>query len=256
MAEGPVRGADGVLEVAQPGNRDGIQGRRDSGGAAFKALAQVVKVAFQLIGQVIHAELQLIVGIIGVALDLITGHWHKAWSDLSNTTSQLLGNLRHLIATILDGVATVAYTAGQKIVQGLINGLKSMLGAVGSAVGDIAHEITSFLPFSPAKQGPLSGQGDPRLAGQRITRYLAQGLTDGTGDVRSAMTDVAGAATIRGGGSSGTYGGAGAGMAQHGQVILQVTAGSSELDQVFLTWLRRNVRTIGGGNVQQAFGRN
>ena len=160
-------------------------------GVAFKAMAQVAKVAFQLMGQVIHTELELILGIVGVVLDLLTGKWHKAWSGIANTTTQLLGNLRHLIATILDGIASLAYTAGQKIVQGLINGLKSMIGGVGSAIGDIGHVDHVVPAVLPGEAGPAVGAGGS-AAGWPAHRQVPGAGPDGWHGRRVGGDDAAG----------------------------------------------------------------
>src|SRR5690606_17573277 len=66
--------------------------------------------------------------------------------------------------------------AGKNIIQGLINGIKSMIGSVGDAIGSIAGKIRDFLPFSPAKEGPLSGAGAPENSGRAIGRNLAAGI--------------------------------------------------------------------------------
>ena len=41
------------------------------------------------------------------------------------------------------------------MIQGLINGIKSMVGNVGNAVGNVANKIKNFLHFSRPDTGPL-----------------------------------------------------------------------------------------------------
>jgi TP901 family phage tail tape measure protein len=45
--------------------------------------------------------------------------------------------------------------AGINIVKGIIKGIKNMFGEVSRVAGDLAKNIRDFLPFSPAKEGPL-----------------------------------------------------------------------------------------------------
>src|SRR5690606_33983192 len=66
--------------------------------------------------------------------------------------------------------------AGRNIVQGLIDGIKDMLGRLGDVMGSVAKTVRDFLPFSPAKVGPLSGTGSPDHAGAAIAAMLAEGL--------------------------------------------------------------------------------
>ena len=66
--------------------------------------------------------------------------------------------------------------AGKNILNGLINGIKSKFGELWATMKEGATIILDFWPFSPAKEGPLSGKGDPMLAGQRIVTRLAAGM--------------------------------------------------------------------------------
>src|SRR4030042_167848 len=47
------------------------------------------------------------------------------------------------------------YDCGKKIIQSLINGIRAMIGNIGTAASDIAQKIRDKFPFSPAKDGPL-----------------------------------------------------------------------------------------------------
>jgi phage-related protein len=80
------------------------------------------------------------------------------------------------IAAAVGGLGSLLYDAGRNVIQGLINGIASMIGRVGSAMANIAGKIRSYLPFSPAKDGPLSGSGNPENSGQKIVDMLASGI--------------------------------------------------------------------------------
>lgn len=86
-----------------------------------------------------------------------------------------------------------AYNWGKDLIQGLINGIKSMIHAVGDAVSDIADKIASFLHFSRPDVGALreyeewmpdmlGGMSEslkrstPQLMGQ--IKELANGIND------------------------------------------------------------------------------
>lgn len=81
--------------------------------------------------------------------------------------------------TLQDGFAAVGhwlYDQGRRLVNGFIEGVESMFGAligVGSKLGNL---IARFLPGSPAKEGPLSGQGYVLYRGQRMVQDLAKGI--------------------------------------------------------------------------------
>ena len=84
--------------------------------------------------------------------------------------------------------------AGRNIIMGLVHGIESMIGAVASAIGGVVSKIRSFLPFSPAREGPLSGAGSPDLAGRKVAEMLAAGMNAGLAGVVAAAARLAAAA--------------------------------------------------------------
>lgn len=160
-------------------NWDGMSAAAAKGGhavaGAFKTIGQG---AVQFQNAVDHAFL----GVIHGAEHMVSGVVHAV--------SSLAGKIKGAFA----GAAGWLLQAGKNIVEGLIRGIESMAGAVGSAIGHIASTIRSFLPFSPAKQGPLSGQGSPDIAGAKIAAMLAGGMDTGMPGVLRAAGRLAGAA--------------------------------------------------------------
>jgi len=67
------------------------------------------------------------------------------------------------------------FKAGQKIVDSIISGIKSRITAIGNAMKGLGQKIRNFLPFSPAKEGPLS---DIHLTGIRLIQTIAQGIKE------------------------------------------------------------------------------
>ena len=82
------------------------------------------------------------------------------------------------------------YNAGRNIVTGLINGIKDMFGSLRNALGSMGGLISGFLPHSPAKEGPLSGKGDPMIAGQTIVQRLAAGMEMESPTLRDASINA------------------------------------------------------------------
>jgi TP901 family phage tail tape measure protein len=196
--------------------------------AAFDVIAGVVKIGVAGVESVIKIAWDLIVGLFDVSLDLITGHWGKAWTDLQNTATQiwnaikgffssalsdfaqmfvsafdailggmkswgsdLVGYMRQVPGMILHAlgdVGKILWNAGIAIIQGLIGGIKSAIGGIGHIMGSVASAIKSFLPFSPAKQGPLSGSGDPYYSGLSIGKKIAAGITASLPALKSAVS--------------------------------------------------------------------
>lgn len=174
----------------------------------------------------------------------------------------LLGFVRGIpgnIRSALGNLSSLLTSAGRSVIQGLINGIKSMIGSVGSAMSGIASKIRSYLPFSPAKDGPLSGGGAPEVSGARIAETLGEGIlselaaidraadalmapldarVSGMRDMtRHIPTNVSTAVRHTGGRSD--------------TITLDVTGADGDMKRL----IRRMVRTDGRGDVQTAFGR-
>ncbi len=63
---------------------------------------------------------------------------------------------REIIKEVIKGVEDIDLkSSGKKIIQSLIDGLRSMISAVGKTASEIAQKIRDKFPFSPAKEGPL-----------------------------------------------------------------------------------------------------
>jgi predicted small secreted protein len=174
---------------------------------------------------------------------------------------QLIGHVGGLpgrILSALGNLGSLLYQAGRNVIQGLINGIMAMVGAVGSAIGSVASKIRNSLPFSPAKEGPLSGMGSPDLAGAKIPSMIAAGMIKGVPQVLGAAYQLAGAAGMSGlsqgslvGAGSMAYAGAGAGGALP-PIVLQ--GDGSRLVDFLLEMIRKAVSDR-GGDVQGTLGR-
>lgn len=221
----------------------------------FKAVAGAVADAFDWVKAHWPLLLAILTGPIGVAVLLIIKYWKQisdgARTMLSDLTSFFKG-LPHDILAAIGDLSTLLFDAGKKIIQGLINGIKSMVGDLSHAASSVVDEIKNFLPFSPAKKGPLSGSGAPDVSGARITANIAKGMLSGVGAVQEAAARIASAASVGtagggygGSGGYGGYGGAGSG-GQPQPLVFQFGSGGTGLSQQFMTWLKETVRVSGG----------
>lgn len=130
--------------------------------------------------------------VVGAAISAwhgIVGAWNSIVSAAKGALS-FYASIPGRILSALGNLGSLLYSAGRSIIQGLINGVESMIGAVGNAISGIASKIKGFLPFSPAKEGPLSGRGDPTLAGRRIAEMLAAGVDSGQGAVSLSLARI------------------------------------------------------------------
>lgn len=121
----------------------------------------------QLITAAISLVLQLVVGLLTMLPKLIEAGIQLVVSlivGLVKAIPQIIEMLPQIVKAIWDGLAGVDWLGlGADIIQGVIDGFFSMVGAVGDAIGDVVGGILDFFPHSPAKKGPLSASGWRKL---------------------------------------------------------------------------------------------
>jgi hypothetical protein len=126
---------------------------------------------------------------------MFAGAWNALLGGAKSWGADLIGYVRQIPGMILAALGDVGHmlwNAGVSIIEGLIGGIKSMFGSVGHVMGDLGSFVKSFLPFSPAKQGPLSGKGDPYYSGLSIGKKIAQGITASLPSLKSAVSGTVG----------------------------------------------------------------
>lgn len=130
----------------------------------------------------------------------------SAWNSFLNATKSVglaaiawIAGIPHRALSVLGNLGGLLFGAGQNIISGLIRGMESMIGQVGNVASSIAGWVRDHFPFSPAKRGPLSGSGSPEIAGAKIGRMLADGMTTSVSHVYRASDQLAGAAVVSGG---------------------------------------------------------
>lgn len=112
----------------------------------------------------------------------VSGTWNAILAEVRSIPGRItaaLGNLRDLLVN-----------AGRNLISGLVSGIKSMFPSLSGIMGSVAQTVRNFWPFSPAKIGPLSGSGDPLLAGQNVMKRFAAGMTMESPTLRSATSEA------------------------------------------------------------------
>jgi TP901 family phage tail tape measure protein len=89
--------------------------------------------------------------LMGKAWQAVSGLLANAWSMF---VSKPLQNLWNSIVNFVNGWPKQLFQSGVNMIQGLINGILSMIGKAGQAAQSVMSKIASFLGFhSPAKEG-------------------------------------------------------------------------------------------------------
>lgn len=130
--------------------------------------------------------------IIGDAVSGAKDNAIRHFTDLVNWVRGIPGQIRNALGDL----GSLLYESGRSIIQGLINGLYSMLQAAYNAAADILNRIRALFPSSPAKEGPFSGRGWTLYSGQALAEGFAEGMAKGRGLVGTAAKGLASAAAV------------------------------------------------------------
>lgn len=116
------------------------------------------------------------------------------FSQLKAAADQGVGPLIKFVSEIpkkifdaIGNIGSLLYNKGKELVQGLIDGILSMLGKLKDAAGKLVGAVGRFLPGSPAEEGPLSGKGYVLKRGQRFVDDFAAGILGAAKVAKSAI---------------------------------------------------------------------
>lgn len=136
--------------------------------------------AAQKVGEYLTENL---LGDIGKFFEWVGGKILEFWNKITGTFTRSVTvaknsftEIKNTILNFFSSAGQWLLQAGRNVIDGLINGVRSKFSALWNVMKEGAGIIASFWPFSPAKEGPLSGAGDPMKSGQRIVTRLAAGM--------------------------------------------------------------------------------
>ena len=158
-------------------------------------------------------------------------------------------------------MAFQAFGWGRDLIMGIVNGIRSAIGAVADAARSVADAIRSFLHFSVPDVGPLT---DYESWMPDFMKGLAKGIEQSKGLVSAAMGDVAAGMTLNpmlaGAPAMGTANGGpeSAGLTQQlldalsgnggagGDICIPVYIGQDRIDEIVVTAAQRANYRSGG----------
>lgn len=186
------------------------------------------------------------------AITWVTEKWRGLWDGAKTKVSTTITSVKTSvegipgkIKTALGDTKTMLLQAGKNIVQGLIDGIRNKLGALGSIMSQVGGTIWSYLQHSPAKEGPLAGRGNTFYSGQEIVTALASGMESKLPTVHSAANQLAGSVGF----GSSTSRAAAPAATQAAPIVA-----GDRATQALIDVLKEGIRARNGGNVILALG--
>ena len=208
--------------------------------------------------------------VVNTIKNTVSNVFNSMWNGIKNTISGIYNTIVsgfNKAISFITSLPSKAFQWGKDIIMGIVNGIKSCIGAIGDAVSSVASKITSFLHFSVPDEGPLTEYESwmpDFMAG------LAKGIEKSRGLVEKAVSGVAsdmvinpqvaamqmaGGGTARGGVSDGAVSSILSGIRDmvdrlnpqnSGDIVIPVYLGGSQLDEIIITAQQRASLRSGG----------
>ncbi|AXN58351.1 tail length tape measure protein [Bacillus phage Wes44] len=129
----------------------------------WNAIKSVVTTVMNAIRSVIQSGMSAAQSIVSSIGNSIKSAFSSIWSGFSNVVSNTFNTVKNFVTSGLNGAVNIIknfgntfFNAGKGLIDMMAKGIKNAASAVTNAISDIASKARDFLPFSPAKTGPLS----------------------------------------------------------------------------------------------------
>ena len=151
------------------------------------AFVQVVAVVVSAGAQILGAVIGWVSGVISAVVNFVSNFistmvtwWQNTVTTIQNGVSQATTTVAQLpgkVRAALGNLGSLLVSSGKALIQGFINGIKSMIGAAVSAARSVVSAVRDLFPFSPAKEGPFSGRGYTTYSGKALIRDFADSMS-------------------------------------------------------------------------------
>ena len=176
-------------------------------GALWENVKQLVSDIFggiiNIVSTILTAVWNVISSIFSTIWGFISGVAQNIWNTVTTAFTNILTGITTTVTNIKDAIINGFITAidwikslpaqaiqwGADIINGIVDGIKGAIGAVGDAVSGVANKIKSFLGFSEPDEGPLS---DFHTYMPDMIDLMSKGITAGKEKVKKALEGVTG----------------------------------------------------------------
>ena len=180
-------------------------------GALWENVKQLVSDIFggiiNIVSTILTAVWNVISSIFSTIWGFISGVAQNIWNTVTTAFTNILTGITTTVTNIKDAIVN-GFTAaidwikslpaqalqwGADIINGIVDGIKGAIGAVGDAVAGVADKIKSFLGFSEPDEGPLSNF---HTYMPDMIDLMSKGITAGKEKVRKALEGITGEMSV------------------------------------------------------------
>lgn len=171
----------------------------------FAFIQGVVQAVIDWFTNVLVPTLLMVWAGIGAGLAAVGQFFADTWNGALEGVGQFIVgvvqfflDLPGKIMEALGNLGTFLLDAGRALIQGFIDGISGMVGAIGDAVSGVLGAVADFFPHSPAKKGPFSGKGYTSHSGKALATDFAKSIAAEQGTVGAAASKLMTAAALTG----------------------------------------------------------
>lgn len=126
-------------------------------------------------------------------LSIFGGTFGQLVSIVGNTMALIINNFGGSLGSLVSSITNWTgnfYNSGKALVQAFGDGIAGAFGQVKNTVSNGLNSVRKLLPFSDAKEGPLS---DLTLSGRRLMETIAEGVVQGAPTLHQEISASLGA---------------------------------------------------------------
>lgn len=157
--------------------------------SSLNAVRNVVSSVFNAIRSIIGNIMNGVKGVISSITGSIKNRFTSIFNSLKSVVSGAMNGVKTAVSNgikaalnVITNMSSQFLNAGKNIVSSIVKGITGSIGSVGKAIGSIAGKVRDFLPFSPAKEGPLKD-----IMKIKIGESIAESIKRGQGAAYGAM---------------------------------------------------------------------
>lgn len=161
----------------------------------WNAIKTAVTTVLNAIKGVVSSVWNSIKSVVSTVMNAIKSTVTSIWNNVKTAIGNTIGQIYNVIHSgfekavgYVKGLASQAFSWGRDLIMGIVNGIKSAVGAVTDAVNGVANKIRSVLHFSVPDEGPLT---DYESWMPDFMAGLAKGIEQSKSLVAKAMDGVA-----------------------------------------------------------------
>jgi hypothetical protein len=194
------------------------------------------------IGVLLYRNWETVKAAMLAAWNAIIAGFQVAYNFISGIVTNIIGRFQGLLGWF-GNLGTMFYNAGANIASSIWEGIKSGWSIITTGMTNLVQGIRNYLPFSPAKEGPLKDLHKIKFVETMMMGFNPQPAINAVSGLTGAMSGAVSPASV-GASTPSTVGavsgGGGGGMVLNYNPNVSITGGTEQDRQSFMSMLNEH----------------